>query len=157
MDHLVVYGLADRLHRQFHDVVQLELERLGIRDLNSIRAMMIYHIGDAEMSTSELIWRGCYHGANVSYNVKRLIDTGYLLQIRSEHDRRVTMVKAAKKSALICRSLQELSERHLKRLKASSIGVEDIAACTKILEGLQGYWARAASPSMVRGEALAIV
>ncbi len=152
MKHLVVYGLADRLHRQFHDVIQLELERIGIRDLSSVGAMIIYNLGNAEMSTSELIWRGCYHGTNVSYNVKRLISSGYLLQVRSEFDKRVTMVKAAKKSTLICRSLQEVSERHLKHLEGFSIGFEDIVLCTKILERLQVYWARAASSSVSKEE-----
>ena len=156
MDHLVVYGLADGLHRQFLDVIQMELERLGVRDLNSIRAMMIYHIGDAEMSVSELVWRGCYQGTNVSYNLKKLIDTGYVIPVRSKFDRRVTLIKAAKKSDYIRQSLQDLSERHLVSLQLGSIGADELALCSKILQGLQAYWARAASLAVIKPEVLAV-
>ena len=69
--YLEVISHVERLHRQFLEVVKLELEGFGIRDINNIQAMMLFNIGDAEMTVGELILRGCYLGSNVSYNVKR--------------------------------------------------------------------------------------
>src|ERR1043166_4036921 len=86
--YLEVISLVERLHRHFLEVVKLELEGLGIRDINNVQGMMLFNIGDAEMTVGELTWRGCYLGSNVSYNVKKLVEAGYLAQERSLHDRR---------------------------------------------------------------------
>src|SRR5271168_2989608 len=81
-EYLELVVLAERLHRQFLNVIQLELDRRGIRDINNVQAMMLHNVGDAEMSVSELMWRGCYLGSNVSYSLKKLTDTGYIVQER---------------------------------------------------------------------------
>ena len=44
---------------------------------------MLFNIGDAEMTVGELTLRGCYLGSNVSYNVKKMVENGYLVQQRS--------------------------------------------------------------------------
>ena len=64
-------ALIERLHRHFLEVVKLELEGLGIHDINNVQGMMLFNIGDAEMTVGELTLRGCYLGSNVSYNVKK--------------------------------------------------------------------------------------
>ena len=62
-----VISLVERLHRQFLELVKLELEGLGIHDINNVQGMMLFSIGDAEMTVGELTLRGCYLGSNVSY------------------------------------------------------------------------------------------
>jgi hypothetical protein len=70
-DHyLEVISLIERLHRQFLEVVKLELDALGIHDVNNVQAMMLFNMGDTEISVGELTSRGYYLGSNVSYNVK---------------------------------------------------------------------------------------
>ena len=64
-----VISLVERLHRQFLEVVKLEIEGLGIHDINNVQGMMLFNIGDAEMTVGELTLRGCYLGSNVSYNI----------------------------------------------------------------------------------------
>src|SRR3984893_15083287 len=86
--YLEVISLIERLHRQFLEVVKLELDGLVIRDIINEQAMMLFNIGDAEMTVGELILRGCYLGSNVSYNLKKMVENGYLVQERSVHDRR---------------------------------------------------------------------
>jgi len=75
-----VNSLIGHLHRSFLEVVKLELERLGVHDINNVQGMMLFNIGDAEMSVSELTLRGCYLGSNVTYNVKKMVKNGYLTQ-----------------------------------------------------------------------------
>ena len=76
--YLEVISLVERLHRQFLEVVKLELEGLRVHDINNVQAMMLFNIGDAEMTVGELTLRGCYLGSNVSYNVKKMVENGYL-------------------------------------------------------------------------------
>src|SRR5882724_1915409 len=80
--YLEVISLVERLHRQFLEVVKLELEGLQIHDINNVQGLMMFNIGDAEMTVGELVLRGCYLGSNVSYNVKKMVEHGYL-----EHER----------------------------------------------------------------------
>ena len=86
--YLEVISLIERLHRHFLEVVKLELDGLRIDDINNVQGMMLFNIGDAEMTVGELTLRGCYLGSNVSYNVKKMVENGYIVQARSVHDRR---------------------------------------------------------------------
>ncbi len=95
--YLEVISLVERLHRHFLEVVKLELEGLGIHDINNVQGMMLFNIGDAEMTVGELTLRGCYLGSNVSYNVKKMVENGYLTQQRSLHDRRSIHVRLTEK------------------------------------------------------------
>src|SRR5258708_7901037 len=69
--------LIERLHHRMLEIVKLELEGLGIPDINSVQAVMLFNIGNAEMTMGELTLRGCYLGSNVSYNVKKMVENGY--------------------------------------------------------------------------------
>ena len=99
--YLEVISLIERLHRNFLEVVKLELEGLGIHDINNVQGMMLYNIGDAEMTVGELTLRGCYLGSNVSYNVKKMVENGYLVQERSLHDRRSIRVRLTEKGTTL--------------------------------------------------------
>src|SRR5499433_521094 len=103
--YLEVISLVERLHRQFLEVVKLELEGLSIHDINNVQAMMLFNIGDAEMTVGELTLRGCYLGSNVSYNVKKMVENGYLVQERSVHDRRSIHVRLTEKGRALCEKL----------------------------------------------------
>ena len=116
-DFLDLFVLAERLHRQFLEVIQLELDRLNIRDINDVRALMLLNIGDSEMTASELLWRGCYLGSNVSYNLKKLTETGYVIQERSQHDRRVIMVRNSEKGMALCGVLKAMNDRYIDALR----------------------------------------
>src|SRR5437879_2909963 len=91
--YLEVISLIERLHRHFLEVVKLELEGLGLHDINNVQGLMLFNIGEAEMTVGELTLRGCYLGSNVSYNVKKMVENGYLEQKRSLHDLRSIHVR----------------------------------------------------------------
>src|SRR6201986_5222428 len=111
--YLEVISLVERLHRQFLEVVKLELEGLRVHDINNVQAMMLFNIGDAEMTVGELTLRGCYLGSNVSYNVKKMVENGYLIQERSEHDRRSIHVRLSEKGRGLCEKLATMHDRHV--------------------------------------------
>src|SRR6478672_3035239 len=110
--YLEVISLVERLHRHFLEVVKLELDGLRIHDINSVQGMMLYNIGDAEMTVGELTLRGCYLGANVSYNVKKMVENGYLAQQRSRHDRRSIRVRLTEKGTKLRDRVSVMHQRH---------------------------------------------
>ena len=144
---LEVFVLAERLHRQFLEVIQAQLDALQIRDINNVRALILLNIGESEMTASELLWRGCYLGSNVSYNLKKLTESGYVVQTRSDHDRRVIMVRNSTKGAELCSRLQEMNEHYLDTLRDGALSREDIVKCSKTLRSLQQMWSRAGEAS----------
>src|SRR5579863_10344415 len=92
-----VISLVEKLHRHVLEILKLELEGLHLHDINNVQGLMLFNIGDAEMTVGELTLRGCYLGSNVTYNVKKLVENGYLVHERSLHDRRSVHVKLTDK------------------------------------------------------------
>ncbi len=146
---LDVFVLAERLHRQFLETIQLELDMRNIRDINNVRALMLMNIGDAEMTVSELLWRGCYLGSNVSYNLKKLTEAGYVTQERSSHDKRVIMVRSSAKGAELCEILQDMNARHIDALANGDFSADDLNSCRQMLRTLQRAWSRAVDSDAV--------
>jgi DNA-binding MarR family transcriptional regulator len=138
-----VIALTERLHRQFLEVVKLELDGLGIHDINNVQGLMLFNIGDAEMTVGELTLRGCYLGSNVSYNVKKMVENGYLAQERSVHDRRSIHVRLTDKGSKLRDRLHAMHQRHVEMLNLTAITDEDLAAATLTLRRLERFWVRA--------------
>lgn len=152
-NYLDVIALIERLHRSFLEVVKLELDVLGVQDINNVQGLMLFNIGDAEMTVGELMLRGCYLGSNVSYNVKKLVETGYLAQERSIHDRRSTHVRLTKKGAALRDRLWAMHQRHVEMLKQTAITDEDLVAATLTLGHLEQFWTRTGDPEQRAGTA----
>src|SRR5213596_3403508 len=110
--YLEVISFIEQLHRRFLEIVKLELDGLGIHDISNVQAMMLFNIGNAEMTVGELTLRGCYLGSNVSYNVKKMVENGYLTQQRSLHDRRSIHVRLTEKGIRLRDRLSEMHRRH---------------------------------------------
>ncbi len=96
-------ALIERLHRRFLDVLRVELERLGIDQINNVQSLLLANIGDEEVSVGELMTRGYYLGSNVTYNLKRLVEAGLVEQQRSRHDRRVVRVRLSERGHALVR------------------------------------------------------
>src|ERR1700761_1635872 len=114
--YLGLISIIDHLHRQFLDLVSTELERIPIHDINSVQAILLFNIGEADMTVGELTLRGCYLGSNVSYNVKKLVEAEYLLQRRAPDDRRTVRVRLSDKGLALCATLDAMHDRHLAAL-----------------------------------------
>jgi DNA-binding MarR family transcriptional regulator len=141
--YLEVISLIERLHRHFLEVVKLELEGLGIHDINNVQGMMLFNIGEAEMTVGELTLRGCYLGSNVSYNVKKMVENGYLVQQRSAHDRRSVHVRLTDKGIKLREVLAAMHRRHADMLGQALIGTDDLDATAVTLRRLERFWIRA--------------
>ena len=83
-EYLQALRLIERLHRLLLDVIKDEFDRNGGSDINSVQALLLYNIGEGELTAGELKTRGYYLGSNVSYNLKKLVDMGYIHYKRSD-------------------------------------------------------------------------
>lgn len=141
--YLEMRSLVERLHRQFLELVKLELDGLRVDDINNVQAMMLFNIGEARMTVSEVVLRGCYLGSNASYNIKKMVESGYLAQERSVHDRRSIHVRLTEKGRELRRRLDKLHRHHMATLDEASIANEDLKATNVILHRLEHFWTRA--------------
>jgi DNA-binding MarR family transcriptional regulator len=141
--YLEVISLVERLHRHFLEVVKLELDGLGVHDINNVQGLMLFNIGDAEMTVGELTLRGCYLGSNVSYNVKKMVENGYLLQERSVHDRRSIHVKLTDKGRALRDQLSGMHRRHIEMLSQTAVTDDDLQGVIVTLKRLERFWIRA--------------
>jgi DNA-binding MarR family transcriptional regulator len=137
-------SLIKRLHRRFLEVVDLELDRFGIQDINNIQAVMLFNIGDAEMTVGEIISRGCYIGTNASYNIGKMVNNGYFSQETSPHDRRYMHVRLTDKGRALRNRLNERHRSHIEMLAQTRIGESDQKNVVPTLPQLEQFW-RAAS------------
>ena len=133
--------LIERLHRLLLDVIKSEFDRVGGADLNSVQALLLYNIGDSELTAGELKSRGYYLGSNVSYNLKKLVDMGYIHYKRSETDRRSVRVSLTDKGKAACDVVHHLYERQLGSVEAvGEVSEDDVRSLNRALVRLERFW-----------------
>lgn len=134
-------SLVERLHRLLLDVVKDEFERLGVLEINPVQALLLFNIGENEVTAGELKSRGYYQGSNVSYNLKKLVELGYMHHQRSDIDRRSVRVRLTEKGRKVRGQLTDLFARHAEGLDRRGLigaaGMEDI---NQSLKRMERYW-----------------
>lgn len=137
--------LIERLHRRFLDVIKAELDRLGIQDINNVQTLILFNINVDQLTVGELTARGYYLGSNVSYNVKKLVENGYLLQERSSHDRRMTRVKLSPKGLELTAKIDQLYARNAAQIEGRIATAQELERLNQTLTGLERYWSNLVS------------
>ncbi len=139
--YLEALTLVERLHRRLLDVVKDEIDRQGPSDINSVQALLLYNLGDSEMTAGELRSRGYYLGSNVSYNLKKLVEMGYIHHKRSSTDRRSVRVSLTEKGRQVADMVDALYERHTASLQqVGEIDAGDFEQLNKSLRRLERFW-----------------
>ena len=138
--YLELISRIELLHRQLLELVKIELENLRAHDINNVQALMLFNVNDAEMTIGELTLRGCYLGSNVSYNVKKMIENGYLDAERSVHDLRSIRVKLTGKGHLLRDRVVNMYRRHTEMLHQAGITESDLQGALAALERLSRLW-----------------
>jgi DNA-binding MarR family transcriptional regulator len=139
--YLECLNLVERLHRQLLDVIKDELDRRGERVVNSVQALLMFNIGDQELTAGELRTRGHYLGSNVSYNLKKLVEAGYIHHQRSDSDRRSVHVSLTDKGREIRDMVAKLFDRHLESLEAvGNVSSDDFENLNTSLRRLERFW-----------------
>jgi len=139
-EYLELTRLIERLHRRFLDVIRAELTRLGFKNINGVQALLLANIGDEEIVIRDLVDRGYYQGSNVSYNIKKLAEMGYLEQERSSHDRRSVSIRLTDQAREIVKAVRDLEARQAAALDNHDLGQEEVEGVCRSLRRLERSW-----------------
>src|SRR6478672_11683073 len=133
--------LVERLHRRLLDVIKDEFDRRSRSDINAVQALLLYNIGDSELTAGELRTRGYYLGSNVSYNLKKLVEMGYLDHQRSRIDRRSVRIKLTDKGREVRDIVDTLYQKHVASVaQVGGINSDEFATLNKSLQRLERFW-----------------
>ncbi|MDE3079799.1 MAG: MarR family transcriptional regulator [Paracoccaceae bacterium] len=134
-------ALVERLHRLLLDVIKDEFERLGLLEINPVQALLLFNIGENEVTAGELKTRGYYQGSNVSYNLKKLVELGYMHHQRSEIDRRSVRVRLTEKGRHVRAVIGALFARHAEGIESRGlVTLDGIDQINTSLRRMERYW-----------------
>ncbi len=133
--------LVERLHRRLLDVIKDEFDRANRTDINAVQALLLFNIGNSELTAGELRSRGYYLGSNVSYNLKKLVDLGYINHQRSRVDRRAVRISLTEHGTEIAETVGGLYDRHINSIaKVGGIGASEFEELNKLMQRLDRFW-----------------
>jgi DNA-binding MarR family transcriptional regulator len=139
--YLEALTLVERLHRRLLDVIKDEFDRRGRADINAVQALLLFNIGDKELTAGELRTRGYYLGSNVSYNLKKLVEMGFLDHQRSRVDRRSVRIKLTERGREVRDIVSMLYEKHVRTVEqVGGISADEFAGLNKALQRLERFW-----------------
>jgi DNA-binding MarR family transcriptional regulator len=121
---------------------------LNIHDINNVQSIMLFHVGDTELTMGELTSRGVYIGSNASYNVKKMAESGYLAQEHSLYDRRVSYVRLTEKGRKLREELTMVHRRRIDLLSQVALSSDDLQTATSVLRLLDHFLADVADPRL---------
>jgi DNA-binding MarR family transcriptional regulator len=139
--YLEALTLVERLHRRLLDVIKDVYDRRGRADINSVQALLLYNVGDKELTAGELRTRGYYLGSNVSYNLKKLVEMGFLDHQRSRVDRRSVRIKLTEKGQEVRNIVDTLYQKHVRTVEqVGGISTDEFQTLNKSLHRLERFW-----------------
>lgn len=139
--YLITVTLVERLYRRLLDVIKDELDRRSRSDINSIQALLLYKISEQELTAGELRTRGYYLGSNVSYNIKRLVEAGFLQHQRSVVDRRSVYINLTNKGREVRDMLAALYQKQVRTVEhIGGIRFDEFVSVNKSLRQLERFW-----------------
>ena len=134
-------ALVERLHRLLLDVIKDEFERISLIEINPVQALLLFNIGEQEVTAGELKSRGYYQGSNVSYNLKKLVELGYMHHQRCSIDRRSVRVRLTPKGRGIRKIVSDLFQRHAEGLQnRGMLGMDGVGQINASLRRMERYW-----------------
>jgi len=132
--------VIDHMQRRLHDVIRVELGRIGVDDISPMQVLMLLNIGSDELSVRDLMERGYYLGSNASYNLKHLVEAGYVDRGASQRDRRAARLKLSERGARLAAEIRRLEDRQAQSLIRDQKDAEDLETTYRTLRRLERLW-----------------
>lgn len=132
--------LIERLHRLFLEVIKGELDKMGLLDISNVQCFILYNIGKNRLSVGEISNRGYYLGSNVTYNLKKMVESGYILQEQSPHDRRSSHIQLSQKGLDLYDKIDALLRDHTKNMRHNGLMEQEIKSMRALLQRLEAFW-----------------
>jgi DNA-binding MarR family transcriptional regulator len=131
--------LVERLHRRFLDVLNLELMRAGVEDVNAVQALLLTDIVN-EVSVRDLKRRAYHIGSSISYNLKKLLECGYIEQERSTHDRRSVRVRPTGTGQALCETVRRIEAEHADLMFGRDGAAGELSQACDLLARIEESW-----------------
>ncbi len=138
--HLEIARVIERAHRRFLDLLRMELTRLGIDDISPSQVMLLFTIGNDELSVRDLLERGHYLGSNASYNLKQLVDSGYVDRSASLRDRRSARLRLTEKAVKLCDAIRTVHDNFHRQTVRDESETRDLSIAYNVLRRLELLW-----------------
>lgn len=136
--YLETLSLLERVHHQMITVVKDELDRRHEEAINWVQALLLHRVSGRDVTAAQLCQEGEYDGANVSYNLVKLTNAGYVHREPSLSDGRFLRVRLTPKGEAISKMIEMLFDRHLLSLEAvANIGASELNALNRSLRRLE--------------------
>ena len=133
--------LVERLHRLLLDVIKDEFERLGVLDVTPVQALLLFNVGDQEITAGEIKSRGYYQSSSVGNNLRKLVEMGYMHHQRSEIDRRSVRVSLTDKGRKLRDIVGRLFATHAEGLLQRDIlDPDSMDSVSHSLKRMERYW-----------------
>jgi DNA-binding MarR family transcriptional regulator len=132
--------MIERLHRLLLVSSRMNSTARAVRGSTAFKRCSSTTWGDDELTAGELKTRGYYLGSNVSYNLKKLVEMGYLHYKRSDKDRRSVRVSLTPKGVEARETIQKLYQRQLTSVEASARSRSTTSRAEQGLVRLERFW-----------------
>lgn len=139
-DYVDIVMLFERLHRLFLEVLKSEIDRLGLKDLSNVQAIILYNVGPFELTVGEITNRGYYLGSNVSYNLRKMVENNYIVQKQSPNDKRSTYISLSPKGKKVYAEIESLLEKQAKSLSSNQLSSDGIKTFLENGRALENFW-----------------
>lgn len=131
--------IIEKLHRLFLEVIKYELNKLRIKDINNVQSLVLYNIANKKLSVGDLTAQGYYLGTNVTYNLRKMVENGYVFQCPNPHDRRASEVSLTEKGMEIYELLGGLFEIHSKNIQDNNVSEDMVNNLIRTLSHIEKY------------------
>jgi len=138
--HLEIARVIERAHRRFLDLLRMELTRLGTNDISPSQVMLLFTIGSDELSVRDLLERGHYLGSNASYNLKQLVEGGYVDRSASPRDRRSARLRLTEKAVQLCEAIRATHDNIHRQTVRDESELSDLNTAYTVLRKLELLW-----------------
>lgn len=132
--------VIERVSRRFLDYMRLELAKLGVDDISPSQVMVLLTIGQGEIAVRDLLDRGHYVGSNASYNLKQLVESGYLERGASPRDRRLARISLSLKGQMLCERLRLIDDSNAFGQNLDLNAEADLQTTYDTLRRLEQWW-----------------
>lgn len=151
-DYIKLVRLVDRAHRQFMELVQVELtKRLQEPAITPVQAMILMNLADQEMTVGEFTQRGCYLGTKISHHLDKMLESGHIERRKSDNDKRLILVRATEKGRLLQDRLSAAFAAHAERMtRQTSLQDDRLPELVSSLSAARDFWAEMSKPPVFR-------
>jgi len=141
VDHFELVRIIERMYRRYLDRLRVDLIRIGADDISPSHAMLLFTIGDDDLSVRDLMDRGHYLGSNASYSLKQLVQSGYVDRSASPRDRRSARIRLTDKGKRLCEAIKSADEINQNLIVRNERDLSALEETLRMLRRLEVLWA----------------